>query len=42
MAEVGNQVQVELLGNRYQATVAKEPVVEIDSVRRKNAIKVKE
>lgn len=37
MAEVGNQVEVELLGNRYPATVTKEPIVEIESVRRRKA-----
>ena len=42
MADVGNRVQVELLGNRYPATVTKEPVVGIESFRRRNATKAKE
>ena len=41
MTEIGNQVFVELLGNRYLATVTKEPVIEIESVRRRKAAKKK-
>ena len=41
LAEVGNQVYVELLGNRYTATITKEPVVEIEPARRRKAAKAK-
>ena len=38
MAELGNQVYVELLGNRYLATVIKEPLVESEPTRRKKVL----
>ena len=41
LAEVGNQVYVELLGNRYLATITKEPVVDIEPARRRKAAKAK-
>ena len=37
MSELGNQVHVELLGNRFLATVIKEPLVESEPIRRKKA-----
>ena len=39
MTEIGNQVYVELLGNRYLATVTMEPLVESEPSRRKKAAK---
>ena len=37
LAEHGNKVEVELLGNRYLATVTKEPLVESEPNRRRKA-----
>ena len=41
LAALGNQVYVEMLGNRYPATIIKEPLIEIEAVRRRKAAKEK-
>ena len=41
LAALGNQVSVEMLGNRYPATIIKEPLIEIEAVRRRKAAKAK-
>ncbi len=41
LAKEGNQFHVELVGEKYPATVLKEPLVDIEPVRRRKAAKAK-